>query len=111
MADSHKHQPGWLLRTYVTPRGTRRQFGDRRCPVMLCKTCGKRIVQKSCPTRLLAAGTIASLVLMTICSWLAFKLHQPLLFLPFPLALTFVSYAVYRRTTFVLLKYQKRRRK
>ena len=111
MTESHEHRPGWLLRTYVMPRGNRCQLGDRRYPVMLCKTCGKRIVQESRPTRLLAAGVVASLVLMTICSWLAFKLHQPLLFLPFPLALTFVSYAVYRRTTFVLLKYQKRRRK
>ena len=110
MTESHAHRPGWLLRTYVTPRGTRRQLGDRRCPVMLCKVCGKRIVQESLPTRLLAAGILFSLALMVICSWFAFKLRQPLLFLPFPLSLMGVLYAVYRRTTYVLLKYHKRHR-
>ena len=110
MTESHAHRPGWLLRTYVTPRGTRRQLGDRRCPVMLCKVCGKRIVQESLPTRLLAAGILVSLALMVVCSGFAFQLRQPLLFLPFPLSLMGVLYAVYRRTTYVLLKYHKRHR-
>lgn len=107
---NHEHRPGWLIRTYVTPRGSRRQIGDRRCPVMLCKVCGKRIVQQSRPTRLLAAGILFSLALMVICSWFAFKLRQPLLYLPFPVSLTVVLHAVYRRTTFVLLKYHQRRK-
>ena len=107
---AHAHRPGWLVRTYVTPRGTRHQLGDRRCPVMLCKVCGKRIVQESLPTRLLAAGILFSLALMVVCTWFAYQQHQPLWFLPFPLSLTGVLYAVYRQTTFVLLKYHKRHR-
>ena len=111
MADSHKHQPGWLLRTYVTPRGNRMQIGHRNPPVMICKVCGKRIVQESCPTRLLAAGSMASIALLVICAWFALKTRQPLWFLPFFLTIVGVHYAVYKRTTFVLLKYQQRRRK
>ena len=107
MAD-HEHRPGWLLRIYANPRGNRMQLGYRQNPVMICRICGKRIVQQNVPSRLLAAGTIFLLCMMTICIWVAYKLGQPLLLLLLIPLFFGIHYTVYKHTTYVLLKYHKR---
>lgn len=105
---NHAHRPGWLIRTYANPHKSRTQLGYRNNPVMICKTCGKRIVQQSRPSRLLAAGTLFLLLAMTICIWFAYRRQQPLLLLPLIQLFFSAHYAVYRRTTYALLKYRQR---
>ena len=109
MAD-HEHRPGWLLRIYANPRGNRMQLGYRQNPVMICRICGKRIVQQNVPSRLLAAGTILLLFMMTICIWVAYKQNQLLWLVPLIPLFFSLHYTVYKRSTFVLLKYHERHR-
>ena len=108
MTKSHEHRPGWLIVTYAKPRGNRTQIGYRNNPVMICRICGKRIVQQSCPSRLVGVWCISFLLAMFVTLWFALQWNQPLLLLLLVPVFFGGHYAVYKRTTFVLMKYHKR---